>query len=244
MKFKIIKQSQKSNLRLGELETAHGKVQTPAFMPCATVGSVKGVSVEELKDLGYGLILANTYHLHFQPGDKLIGKFGGLHKFMSWRKPIFTDSGGFQAFSLGLGALHGTKKIGFIPQNKEVKEEKKEVNTHTRKKRASHDREILQGLLSEINMPDFERQYGPQGLDTFACFDDFTDYVLNGSAKDPRPNPSGWTDFPKAFHNKCKWALDHHRFVIKTNHPYELTREEILEQRRRAREAHSQHIEG
>lgn len=101
MKFSITKNSKNSLARRGLLETAHGKVQTPVFMPCATVGAVKGVSAEELECLGYELILANTYHLYLRPGEKEIKKFSGLHQFMNWPKPILTDSGGYQVFSLG-----------------------------------------------------------------------------------------------------------------------------------------------
>jgi len=100
-KFDIKKQSKKSLVRLGELETSYGKIQTPVFMACATVGAVKGVSAEELNELGYEIILGNTYHLYLRPGEKEIKNLGGLQKFMNWHKPILTDSGGYQVFSLG-----------------------------------------------------------------------------------------------------------------------------------------------
>ena len=87
--------------RVGEIQTAHGVVQTPIFTPIGTRGSVKTVTSEELKFWGAQMILANTYHLWQRPGDTLIRKAGGLHKFMGWRGPILTDSGGFQVFSLG-----------------------------------------------------------------------------------------------------------------------------------------------
>jgi len=100
-KFKIQTQSKKSKARLGELETSHGKIQTPVFMPCGTVGAVKGISPEELSQIGYKLILGNTYHLYLRPGEKLIKKFGGLQKYINWPGAILTDSGGYQVFSLG-----------------------------------------------------------------------------------------------------------------------------------------------
>lgn len=100
MSFKILKQSKKSLARAGEIKTAHGQVKTPVFMPCATAGAVKGVSFEELKKIGYELILANTYHLYLRPGEKYIKKMGGLQKFINWHQPILTDSGGYQIFSL------------------------------------------------------------------------------------------------------------------------------------------------
>lgn len=100
-KFKIQKQSQKSLARIGEMQTNHGIVKTPVFMPVGTVGSVKGISPQELNEMNAEIILGNTYHLYLRPGDELIKKFGGLQKFIGWNKPMLTDSGGFQVFSLG-----------------------------------------------------------------------------------------------------------------------------------------------
>ena len=87
--------------RYGILHTPHGNVEVPAFMPVGTLASVKGLSPEELKDMGAGTILSNTYHLSIRPGAELVAKAGGLHKFMNYDGPILTDSGGFQVFSLG-----------------------------------------------------------------------------------------------------------------------------------------------
>jgi queuine tRNA-ribosyltransferase len=87
--------------RRGEMTTAHGAVQTPAFMPVGTRGAVKGVTPRDLREAGAEIILGNTYHLWLRPGDGLIARLGGLHRFMGWDGPILTDSGGFQAFSLG-----------------------------------------------------------------------------------------------------------------------------------------------
>ena len=98
--FKLIKKSIKSQARLGILTTAHGKIQTPFFMPIATQGTVKTLSMEEIKRLGAKIILGNSYHLYLKPGLKIIKKSGGLHQLMNWRGAILTDSGGFQVFSL------------------------------------------------------------------------------------------------------------------------------------------------
>ena len=100
MSFKILKKSSSSNARLGVLTTPHGEIHTPAFMPIGTKGTVKTLSSDEVKSLGAEVILANTYHLWIS-GDETIARAGGLHKFMNWEKPIMTDSGGFQLFSLG-----------------------------------------------------------------------------------------------------------------------------------------------
>jgi queuine tRNA-ribosyltransferase len=86
--------------RAGVLRTAHGEVRTPAFMPVGTKASVKTLHPDEVRELGADILLGNTYHLHFRPGDNVIAELGGLHEFMSWDGPILTDSGGFQVFSL------------------------------------------------------------------------------------------------------------------------------------------------
>ncbi len=98
--YELIKICQQTGARLGKVHTPHGSFDTPAFMPVGTQATVKGMSPDELKEIGSGIILSNTYHLYMRPGNELIKKAGGLHKFMNWDKPILTDSGGFQVFSL------------------------------------------------------------------------------------------------------------------------------------------------
>lgn len=98
-RFEVLK-TDPSGARLGRLETPHGVVETPAFLPVGTLATVKGLTQEALEDLGAQILLANTYHLHLRPGEELIREMGGLHKFMSWPHPILTDSGGYQVFSL------------------------------------------------------------------------------------------------------------------------------------------------
>src|SRR5438874_9630855 len=92
--------AQDGEARAGVIRTAHGDVPTPAFMPVGTKGTVKTVHPDELSAIGTTLLLGNTYHLHFRPGDELIAELGGLHRFVGWDGPILTDSGGFQVFSL------------------------------------------------------------------------------------------------------------------------------------------------
>ncbi len=107
MKFELQHTDPKSNARAGVITTDHGTIQTPIFMPVGTVGSVKGVHQRELKeDVKAQIILGNTYHLYLRPGTEILRQAGGLHKFNSWDKPILTDSGGFQVFSLS-----GTRKL-------------------------------------------------------------------------------------------------------------------------------------
>jgi queuine tRNA-ribosyltransferase len=98
--FSIILQDKSTKARLGHLETPHGIVETPIFMPVGTQGTVKTITPEELIDAGAQIILSNTYHLYLRPGEQLIQEAGGLHKFMHWYKPILTDSGGYQVFSM------------------------------------------------------------------------------------------------------------------------------------------------
>ncbi|HLS27507.1 MAG TPA: tRNA guanosine(34) transglycosylase Tgt, partial [Opitutales bacterium] len=98
--FQVNKTETTTSARTGVLRTRHGEIQTPIFMPVGTQGTVKGVTPAQLDDLGAQIILGNTYHLHLRPGEDLIGELGGLHTFMGWEKPILTDSGGFQVFSL------------------------------------------------------------------------------------------------------------------------------------------------
>ncbi len=109
--FKLNRSSKKNGARLGVLNTPHGPIETPVFMPVGTHAAVKTLSPDDLKQIGAQIILANTYHLYLRPGEKLIEKMGKLHRFMNWDRPILTDSGGFQVFSLGLD-LKARNKTG------------------------------------------------------------------------------------------------------------------------------------
>lgn len=100
MKFTIEKKDQHSKARVGKIETAHGTIETPIFMPVGTRASVKTLTNQQLYDINAQIILGNTYHLMLKPGMDIIEKAGGLHSFMNWNRPILTDSGGFQVFSL------------------------------------------------------------------------------------------------------------------------------------------------
>lgn len=99
MKFTLLKTDGKA--RRGRLEVAHGSIETPIFMPVGTYGSVKAMSPDELREIDAHIILGNTFHLWLRPGLEIVGKFDGLHRFIGWDRPILTDSGGFQVFSLG-----------------------------------------------------------------------------------------------------------------------------------------------
>ncbi len=114
MPFEVLTKLPGSEARLGLLRTAHGVVETPAFVAVATRGMVKAVSAEDLENLGVQMLIANTYHLFLRPGPEVVAGLGGLHGFTGWPGPWMTDSGGFQVFSLGAGKLHGVGKIASI----------------------------------------------------------------------------------------------------------------------------------
>lgn len=109
--FRVIKRSKRSRARLGLLRTPHGVVETPTLVPVATQAAVKALSAESVSETNAQMIISNTFHLHLKPGEKTVAKAGGIHKFMNWKKPVMTDSGGFQVFSLGFGRDTGVGKI-------------------------------------------------------------------------------------------------------------------------------------
>lgn len=100
LEYRLIKKEKHTGARLGEIKTPHGIIETPIFMPVGTLATVKSLSPEELKAMNAQIILSNTYHLWLRPGDDIVKEAGGLHQFMNWDRPILTDSGGFQVFSL------------------------------------------------------------------------------------------------------------------------------------------------
>ncbi len=113
LNFEILKKSSETRARTGKIKTAHGCIETPVFMPVGTLGSVKSVSVEELKQCKAQIILGNTYHLYLRPGVEVMKKMKGLHSFMNWDLPILTDSGGFQFFSLAKLAKFSDEGVTF-----------------------------------------------------------------------------------------------------------------------------------
>src|SRR3990167_10593288 len=121
MNFKILKKSKISGARLGLIETEHGVVETPCLVPVATQAVVKTLTSEEAAETKSQILIANTFHLHLRPGEKVVEKAGKLHKFMNWKKPLMTDSSGFQVFSLGFGKDFGlTKFLGKDTENKKT----------------------------------------------------------------------------------------------------------------------------
>ena len=133
--FEVKKRIKNALGRAGVLSTSHGEINTPAFAAVATKAAVKALTVEQAREAGSQVILANTYHLYLQPGEEIVRKSGGLHKFMNWSGPIMTDSGGFQVFSLGAGYERHVSKIAKAPLDEEVFQD----NQRQTKKLASID---------------------------------------------------------------------------------------------------------
>jgi len=132
IEFRVLKNSKKSGARIGILKTPHGEIETPTLVPVATQAVVKTLTSEEARAAKCQILIANTFHLHLKPGEKVVKASGGLHKFMNWDRPLMTDSGGFQVFSLGFGKdfglgkflgknLKNKKTIGKSKQPKSVK---------------------------------------------------------------------------------------------------------------------------
>lgn len=121
--FTILAKDKKSKARTGIIKTSHGKIETPYLFPIATRGSIIALTPKDVAKINPQAILANTYHLHFKsPGDKIIKKQGGLHKVMHFKGPIITDSGGFQALSLGKGKVYQLRKVGFFPKSNKIQQ--------------------------------------------------------------------------------------------------------------------------
>ncbi len=122
IEFKVEKKLKNKLGRAGILSTPHGAIQTPAFATVGTKGSVKSLTPEQVKDLGAQVVLSNTYHLYLQPGEEILGKAGGIGKFMNWSGPTMTDSGGFQAFSLGAAFGKKMNKLAEVKQENTIDE--------------------------------------------------------------------------------------------------------------------------
>ncbi len=148
--FKVNKSDDSTNARLGEFTTPHGVINTPIFMPVGTNATVKAMTVENLHATGAEVILSNTYHLYLRPGSAVVKQAGGLHKFMGWNKPILTDSGGFQVFSLG--------------QLRKISEEGVKFQSHLDGSYIFLTPESVTGIQEDL------------GADIIVCFDECTPY--------------------------------------------------------------------
>ncbi|MCX6719688.1 MAG: tRNA guanosine(34) transglycosylase Tgt [Candidatus Staskawiczbacteria bacterium] len=194
MNFKILKKSKKNGARLGFLETEHGVVETPCLVPVATQAVVKTLESSEVEETKSQILISNTFHLHLKPGEKIVEKAGKLHKFMNWKKPLMTDSGGYQVFSLGFGTDFGLgSKI--LKEHSQKGEAIKE-NTQPQKIKINHD-----GVVFRSPINGDELFIGPKesikiqeklGADIIFAFDECTppladlNYVKNSLEKTHR----------------------------------------------------------
>ncbi len=206
MNFKIKTKSKTSGARTGVITTPHGKIHTPYFIPVATAATVRALNQEDMKELNAEVLLANTYHLHLKPGDKIIKKLGGLHKFMNWDKPLFTDSGGFQAFSLGYGMEHNINKLGTIfPENKKAAEKQPKIAEINDSGVVFKD--PSSGKLVHLNPKKSMQIQQNLGADIILAFDECTSPL------------SGYEYTKKAMERTNKWAkesLYYHKKSLKT----------------------------
>lgn len=184
--FEITKKSEEAPLaRVGIIHTPHGDIHTPAFITVGTKATVKALTSEQVRDaVGAQAVLANTYHLYLEPGDELVGKHGGFAKMMGWHGPTFTDSGGFQVFSLGQALGHGVSKIATsaeISAQEVSKREAKEIEgeiTHAKMAKIDED-----GVTFKSVIDGSEHRFTPEksmqiqhnlGADIFFAFDECT----------------------------------------------------------------------
>ena len=168
--------------RYGILHTPHGDVEVPMFMPVGTVGSVKTISPEELYDMHAGVVLANTYHLHLRPGEDIVDKAGGIQKFMNYKGPMLTDSGGFQVFSLA--------------KSRDIKEEGVTFKSHLNGDKIFFSPEIVMGIEEKI------------GADIAMSFDECIPYPASRKyAEDSTLRTLRWAKRGKEAHKKEDQAL-------------------------------------
>lgn len=197
--FRILKKDKKNRARLGLIKTKNGNIQTPYFVPVATSATVKSLDSNDLEILDAQCTLSNTYHLHLRPGDELIKKFGGLHKFMSLNKPIFTDSGGFQAFSLGFGMEHNINKLGNIfPESKKCDEKKEKLAKVDDK--GVHFKSVYDGTNHFMDAKKSMEIQSNLGSDIIMAFDECTSPL------------SGYEYTKVALKRTHKWAKDSLRY--------------------------------
>ncbi len=170
MEFKLLHTDPASKARAGEITTAHGKIQTPIFMPVGTAATVKGIHQRDLKEeVNPDIILGNTYHLYLRPGTKILQQAGGLHKFMGWDRPLLTDSGGYQVYSLAA--------------NRKIKEEGVKFKSHI---------DGSYHYFTPEDAVDIQRQIG---ADIIMAFDECTPYPCEYKyAKDSMHMTHRWLD--------------------------------------------------
>ncbi len=186
MHYKILKKSSKNKARTGQISTLHGTINTPVFMPVGTQATVKTIAPDELKDIGVEIVLANTYYLLLRPGDQLIRRAGGLHRFMSWDRPVLTDSGGYQVFSLS--------------SSRKIKEEGVEFRSH------------IDGNSCFLSPEEAIKVQNNLGADIIMAFDECSPYPCEHSeAKQSMERTLRWAKRCKEQFNKETDSLLNHK---------------------------------
>ncbi len=165
-KFEILHKDKKTKARIGKIHTKHGVIDTPTFTPVGTKATVKSLTHKDLKEIGVQLFFGNTYHLHLQPGEDLINKFGGIGKFMGWDGPLITDSGGFQVFSLARAKKFRGPNRQEAPILVKITDEKVEFRSH------------LDGSLHVFSPEESIKIQHKLGSDLILCFDDCPPFPL------------------------------------------------------------------
>lgn len=181
-KFIIQYQDKKTKARVGEIITPHGIIETPAFVPVGTQATVKGLTPQDLKEIGAEILFGNTYHLHLRPGEDLVEELGGLGRFMGWEKPTMTDSGGFQVFSLARGKLH-TFNADEEPVLVKITNDGVTFRSH------------IDGSLHEFTPEESIRIQQKLGADIILAFDECA------------PHPSTYEYTKQAMERTHEWAL-------------------------------------
>lgn len=177
IQFRTTKKSAKSRARLGVLETPHGAVETPAFVPVATAATLRTLTSEEAAETGSQILIANTFHLHLRPGEGVVHDAGGLHKFMQWKRPLMTDSGGFQVFSLGFGRDYESGKFSkTTPDGNPLPTIKKDANPRSLKitDEGAYFRSPLNGDLLFLGPKESIAIQEAIGADIIFAFDECT----------------------------------------------------------------------
>ena len=183
--FKIIAKDKKSKARVGRITTAHGVIETPAFVAVGTRATVRGLTPSDLKEIGVQILFGNTYHLHLRPGEDIVQEFGGLGKFMGWNGPTITDSGGFQVFSLG------QKKIKILQED----EDQTEAKLVDIKEGSVIFRSHIDGTLHEFTPEKSIEIQQKLGADIVLVFDECA------------PHPSTHEYTKQAMERTHKWAI-------------------------------------
>ncbi len=209
-------------MRAGVIKTKHGEIKTPAFIPVGTKATVKALTNEQLDSIDTQAVLANTYHLYLEPGDELVKKAGGLHKFMNYDKPLMTDSGGFQVFSLGVALGYGISKILkptslVIPAKAGIQEDHGDLNLF---KKARIDEN---GVMFRSHLDGSAHYFTPEksmeiqhnlGADIIFAFDECTS---------PTESKSYQREALDRTHRWAKRSLKYHRKMeVKTRQSLEL----------------------